>query len=131
MIAILADHNIEGQARILWGVVLAEGWHELAAMRFVEFADVGLPHETPDRMVWRFAQSNNMVLLTANRKMRGEDSLQRTIREENHSAALPVVTIARLDRIVEPAYRGRCAARLAEVVADIESYKGIGRVYIP
>ena len=44
MIAILADHNIEGQAADAIGCgPTSEGWQDLARMRFFEFADVGLP----------------------------------------------------------------------------------------
>lgn len=35
-----------------------------------------------------------MILLTANRSMKGEDSLEQVMREENMATLLPVVTIA-------------------------------------
>jgi hypothetical protein len=131
MIAILADYNIVGQARSLWRVVLAEGWHELSALRFVEFADVGLAPTSSDRIVWRFAQANNMLLLTGNRNMADEDSLEATIRQENEPESLPVITIANIDRMDERVYCQRCAARLAEIASEIDIYKGIGRLFIP
>jgi predicted nuclease of predicted toxin-antitoxin system len=131
VITVLADHNIEGQASVLWGVLGAAGWLQLIQVRFVRFADVGLPHNTTDRAVWRFAQEHNMILLTANRKMRSKDSLQRTLQEENHPTALPVITISRVERIIEPEYRERCAVRLLEIVSSVEHFRGVGRIFIP
>jgi hypothetical protein len=49
MITILADHNIEGQALLLWGTLGAAGWLELIPLRLVRFAEVGLPHTSTDR----------------------------------------------------------------------------------
>ena len=53
---ILADHNIEGQAMMMWGIMNAEGWSELVPLRLVTFRQVGLPHESTDREVWHFVQ---------------------------------------------------------------------------
>ena len=115
MITFLVDHDIEGQALTLWGTLAA----------------VGLPVDSSDRAVWRTAQARGMVLLTHNRNMKSDDSLEQTIREENTPTALPVVTIGRIDRIRERIYRERCAVRLVEIGLDIEIYLGIGRIFIP
>ena len=131
LISLLADHDVEGQAALLWGVVVSRGWLALAPTRLMQFIDVGLPDTATDREVWRFAQANNMLLLTANRKMEGEDSLEQTIRDENHAEALPVITIARPKRLVAPSYRERCAARLFEILSSVDSYRGVGRLFIP
>ena len=72
-----------------------------------------------------------MVLLTHNRNMKGDDSLEQTIREDNTPTSLPAVTIGRIDRIRERAYRERCAVRLIEIGLDIENYLGTGRIFIP
>ena len=58
-------------------------------------------------------EARGMLLLTNNRSMDDEDSLELTIREESTAAALPVITVGTIDRIVEPDYRRRCAERLA------------------
>jgi predicted nuclease of predicted toxin-antitoxin system len=42
----------------------------------VRLADVGLPDNSTDREVWRFAQANQMLLLTNNRNMEGVDTLE-------------------------------------------------------
>jgi hypothetical protein len=131
MITILADHDIEKYARVLLGVVHSEGWQELAALRVVSFSDVGLPHDSADRVVWRLAQASNMLMLTANRNMKGADSLERTLTEENHAAALPVLTIGRVNRMGDPTYRLRCAARLIEISSRLDMYRGVGRLFIP
>ena len=39
------------------------------------FEQVGLAINASDRVVWNFAQTNQMILLTANRSMKGIDSL--------------------------------------------------------
>ena len=63
--------------------------------------------------------------------MKGADSLEQTIREENTESALPVLTIGSVGRLDEREYRERCARRLAEIVLDLEYYLGCGRVFIP
>ena len=93
MITVLADHNIEGQALLLWGTLGAAGWLELVPMRLVRFIEVGLPYTSSDREVWHFAQANQMYLLTDNRNMEGGDSLEQTIRDANTERSLPVLTI--------------------------------------
>ena len=40
---VLADHNLEGQAVLLWGTLATEGWLGLVPMRLVLFHEVGLP----------------------------------------------------------------------------------------
>jgi hypothetical protein len=131
MITLLADHNIEGQALLLWGTLGAAGWLELVPLRLVRFAEVELPHTSTDREVWRFAQANQMYLLTDNRNMEGGDSLEQTIRDENTELSLPVVTIGRVDRMAERPYREACAARLLEIVLYPADYVGAGRLFIP
>lgn len=131
MKTILVDHNMEGHAILLWGTLAAEGWLETIPLRLVTFAEMGLPPNSSDREVWRFAQAQHMILLTDNRSMKGQDSLEQTIREENTSTAIPVITIGRLDRLDEREYREQCAVRLAEIALDLDEYLGTGRLFIP
>ena len=131
MTTILIDHDIEGQALVLWGTLAAEGWLTLLPIQLVTFAQIGLPVDSSDRLVWRTAQAQGMMLLTHNRNMKGEDSLEQAIREDNTPTALPVVTIGRIDHIRERSYRERCAVRLVEIGLDIEKYLGTGRIFIP
>lgn len=131
MITVLVDHNMEGQAILLWGALAAEGWLALIPLRLVTFGEVGLPFASDDRTVWRFVQAQRMLLLTNNRSMKGPDSLEQTIREERTSTTLPVITIGSLDRLDEQAYRQRCATRLVEIALDLDAYAGVTRLFIP
>jgi len=131
MTVILSDHDIEGYAHSIIGVLGAEGWLEMVDLRLATFAEVGLPFNSPDREVWLFAQENGMILLTNNRNMDGEDSLEQTLRDENTPTSLPVVTIANVERLSERHYRERCAFQLLEIVLELSKHLGRSRVYIP
>jgi hypothetical protein len=122
---------MEGQASLLWGVLAADKWLDLVPLELVTMRQVGLPRESSDRVVWRFAQEHGMLLLTNNRNATGVDSLTATILEEASLSSLPVLTVGDLDRLGEPRYRRRCAARLLEIVLDLENYLGTGRIFIP
>lgn len=127
----LVDQNIEGQAALLWSTLHTEGWLDLVSMHLSRFSDIGLARNSTDRVIWRAAQSHQMLLLAANRNMQGEDSLEQTIRENNQVTSLPVITISDVDRMAEATYRERCATRLAEIVIYLNDYLGAGRLFIP
>ncbi len=128
----LVDYNLRGQAALLWGTIAAEGWLELLPIRFVGFEEVGLVENSSDRAVWQIAQTNQMIILTANRNMKGDDSLEQVIQEDDNTmTSLPVVTIGNKERLDEQSYRERCASRLVEILFDLENYKGVGRIYVP
>lgn len=131
MSTILVDHDIEGQALILWGALAAEGWLEFCPLDVVTFVHAGLPVDSSDRTVWRFAQAHGMTLLTHNRNMNDADSLEQTIRKENTPTSLPVITLSRAERLRERVYRERCVVRLIEIILEIEQYLGAGRIFIP
>lgn len=128
----LVDHNLEGHALVLLGSITNQGWQDLFPIRFVLLEEAKLSVSTSDRLVWRFAQTNQMLLLTANRRMKGEDSLEQVLREENTPTSLPVVTIGNADRVMnDPDYRELCVNRLVEIVLYIENYIGVRRIFIP
>lgn len=131
MTVILADCNMEGQAILLSGMFNSGRWSELFPIRFITFREAGLPFDSSDRTVWRFAQDNQMLLLTDNRNMKGTDSLEQTLSEENTLTSLPVLTIGNTARLAEREYREKCAIRLAEIIYDLEKYKGTRRLLIP
>ena len=109
----LVDHNLEGHALLLSGTLASLGWLDLLSIHFTTFEEISLSITSDDRIVWRFAQTNQMVLLTANRSMKGKNSLEQVIREENTSTSLPVVTIGNADRfLTDPDYRNICVDRL-------------------
>jgi predicted nuclease of predicted toxin-antitoxin system len=128
---VLVDYNLTGYIVLFQGTLATDGWLELLAIRFVTLQEAGLAADTSDRMIWQFAQSNQMLLLTANRNAKGKDSLEQTIREEGTATSLPVLTVGSLDRLVEREYREQCSARLADVVLSIENYLGVSRLFIP
>lgn len=131
MIIILSDHDIEGHAHSIIGVLGAEGWLDMVDLRLVTFAEVDLPLNSPDQAVWHFAQENGMILLTNNRNMDGADSLEQTLRDENTPTSLPVVTIANVGRLSEKHYREKCAFQLLEIALELSKHLGRSRVYIP
>lgn len=128
----LVDHNLEGHALLLAGSIASLGWLDLLPIRFVIFEEVGLSVDSDDRVVWRFAQRNQMILLTANRSMKGKDSLEQVMRKENVSISLPVVTVGDPNRLLTDSnYRNRCTDRLIEIAFEIDDYKGSRRLFIP
>ncbi len=128
----LIDHNLKGHSVILLGAIASQDWLEIIPIRFVTFVEIGLPINSDDRVVWRAAQENEMILLTANRSMKGKNSLEEVMRQENTSDSLPVITISQVDRLLDTSeYRNRCIERLIEVVLDIDSYRGARRIFIP
>ncbi len=127
----LVDHNLRGHAVLLSGSILSGGWLDWVLIRFITFEEMNLPIDSDDRVVWGLAQSNEMILLTANRSMKGDNSLEQVMREEITSASLPVITIGDADRLLNDSeYRQRCAIRLVEIM-DINTYMGVSRLFIP
>jgi hypothetical protein len=132
MIRILVDHNIEGQATLLWQTFTSEGWLALTGFEMLMFPQVNLSPKSTDRVIWRFVQAHQMLLLTGNRNSKGWDSLGQTIQDENHSKALPILTLSDTDRLLrDHAYCVTCAERLVEVGLYLENYLGVGRLFIP
>ena len=74
---------------------------------------------------------HGMLLITGNRNMKGDDSLEQTIRDQNYARALPILTIGGVERLLESEYRKRCATRLAEIVMYLDDYRGSGRLFVP
>jgi hypothetical protein len=128
----LIDHNLKGHALIFYGAIASQGWLDIMPIQFVTFSEVDLLIDSDDRVVWRLAQEKQMILLTANRSMKGKDSLEQVMREENISTSLPVITIGNADRLLNDSeYRGRCVESLVEIVLDIDTYRGARRIFIP
>lgn len=130
-IKVLIDHNVEGQAKRLWKLLVKSGWDQVAGIVFVYFDEAGLPENTPDRAIWQFMQEHQMFLLTGNRNNDGKDSLAQTIRDENTATFLPAITFGNADRVKEKNYCARCLNDLLEIVLYSDKYLGTGRQYIP
>ena len=129
--AVLVDHDIEGQARLIWRELSAGGWDKLLSIDLFTLEDVGLPQNTDDRTVWRFCQQYQMLLLTNNRNMDDDNSLERTLREENRLDSLPVLTIGNRDRLTNRSYVTQCADNIVEIIMDIKNHVGRERIFIP
>lgn len=127
----LSDHDIEGYAQLLWGTLASVGWLDLTDLELATFYEVGLPIDSNDKDVWQFAQDKGLILITNNRNMRGQDSLEQTLREENRPESLPVITIGKLERLADLQYRQQCADALVEISLDLQNHRGRGRIYIP
>ncbi len=128
----LIDHNLKGHSLVFFGAIASQGWIDIVSIRFVTFSEINLSVDSNDRTVWRLAQKNEMILLTANRSMKGKDSLEQVMREENTSTSLPVITISNADRLLNDYdYRNRCVEKLIEIVLDIDNYRGAKRIFIP
>ncbi|MEM6840208.1 MAG: ACP S-malonyltransferase [Cyanobacteria bacterium P01_H01_bin.121] len=127
----LIDHNLKGHALVFFGAIASQGWLNIVPVQFVTFDQVSLSIESDDRVVWRLVQEKQMILLTANRSMKGKDSLEQVMREENTSESLPVITVSNADRLLNNSeYRGRCVESLIEIVLDIDTYLGARRIFI-
>jgi hypothetical protein len=72
----LVDHNLEGHSLLLSGNITSLGWLDLLPIQVITFEEIELAVTSDDRVVWCFAQTNQMVLLTANRSMKGKNSLE-------------------------------------------------------
>jgi len=128
---VLADYNLNRQAILMGGSLLAGGWLDFVPIQLVTFEVVGLAANSSDRVVWQFAQTNGMLLLTANRNAKGENSLEQVMRDENQSTSFPIITISDPNRVNEFDCRERCVEKLVEIVIDIPDYMGAGRLFIP
>lgn len=131
MITLLLDHHLTGYRQHLRSALEATGWLDLIELRLVTLAEVNLPEDSPDPVVWRLAQAQRLLLVTDNRNRKGTDSLEQTLREEGTPDSLPVITIGNRARLKERAYCELCAERLIEVVVDLENTLGCGRLFIP
>ncbi len=60
---VLADYNLNRQAIQIAGSLVTSGWLDLVPIQLTTFEDIGLPADSNDRVVWRFAQTNGMLLL--------------------------------------------------------------------
>lgn len=131
---ILSDHNCERQAEDIFNVLRYDGdWLKLVPLKLQWFRDVGLSERASDEIVWQFCQKNGYILLTGNRSTKdGKKSLELTVRRLVTSDSLPVLTIGNLKRIrADPLYRKQCAQRMAEIVDELERYRGTMRLYLP
>ncbi len=135
MKGILADVNVEGHFHALMAIIQSDPWIEFWAylnLQALRFRDVGLANDTPDRIVWETCQREEMILITGNRNAEGPDSLEETIRTQGTLQSLPVITLAKAERILrERSYAERAAIRILDVLTQVDRNRGSGRLYAP
>jgi hypothetical protein len=104
VVTLLIDAPVDGHAEVLAMRLSSETWREFSAqlnIQFVHLEQVGLDRTAKDDAVWRVCQTNGYYLLTANRNLESDDSLEATIRREGKADSLPVFSFADADRIYQ------------------------------
>jgi hypothetical protein len=131
----MADHNIEGHLEVLLRIMRTTPWQEFwdeLDLEIASFTSLGLPPDASDSALWQACQSQDIVLITANRNKDGEDSLEATIATQNQPDSLPVLTVSSADQILtNRAYAVRVVSRLLEFLLDLDNIRGTGRLYLP
>ncbi|HOU12190.1 MAG TPA: ACP S-malonyltransferase [Anaerolineae bacterium] len=121
----------KGKSSLFAGLIEL-GWTELLDLKLTTFAEQELPEDSTDALVWRYCQDHHLVLLTANRSMHEPESLEATLRQSNSPEALPVITLVDPQRMrFDTHYRRQCVLQLAEILFDLDSYRGCQRLFIP
>ncbi len=135
MRGILADINIQGQVEILRLILEGDYWAEVwrhLSLGLYKFADFGLDAKTPDDVIWRLCQQQELVLITANRNKDGPDSLETTIQNENTVRSLPVFTLADAEGVRHSrSYTERVVEQMLDYLLNIDNNRGTGRIYLP
>jgi hypothetical protein len=135
MRGILADINAEGILASLSFIWLSALWRELwfgLDLSIEDFKSLGLPFDTSDKLIWRIAQEQQLVLITSNRNADGPDSLEMVIRAESQPDSLPVITLADARRVLrERPYAEKTAERILDYLTRIDHFRGVGRLYAP
>lgn len=129
---ILSDENCVGQVEAILQALDQLGLIELLAIELLSWEKSGLAKSADDETVWRFCQEHQCLLITGNRTGDdGEKSLEFVIRHLVTPTTLPVLTIANMKRVIpDRQYCFDCANRLADIIADIENYRGVTRLYL-
>jgi len=127
--------GLRGQRQILFGLFHQhqrfELWNSLACT-LPTFEEIGLVGESSDLVVWQKCQSNQLVLMTANRNEKGKESLEWVIRAFNRPDSLPVITLSSVRRfMLDVGYRHRVADKVLEDIFEIDRYRGAGRLWVP
>ena len=132
---IVADVNVEGHVIALLEILERSDWlYYLQALdvRLMTFADLGLAPNSPDDDVWHTIQRHEVIMITDNRNSNSVNSLQVTIDNHNTLSSLPVITISDVQRFKRDSdFALKAAEQLMEYLADLEDYRGTGRLYIP
>lgn len=132
---ILADINIQGQIDVIIEILKSSEWIEFwdaLELSYVHFKDVALGENAADTDIWRLCEANGYLLITSNRNEDTPDSLETAIRSFGTSASLPVLTVSDPKRLQRDRdYAGRVVVSLLQILLEVDSYRGTGRLYLP
>jgi predicted nuclease of predicted toxin-antitoxin system len=132
---LIADANIQGQVEYLVQRMQADAWAdfwETLGLVLCRFENVGLSESSTDYEVWDVCQAEQLILITDNRNLDSEDSLEATIRRNNTPASLPVLTIADMSEFrTDNSYVERVVEPLFDYLLRIDDVRGTGRLYLP
>jgi len=132
---LVADANIQGQVEHLVQRMQADAWGDFwqaLGLALCRFEDVGLSQSSTDLEVWDICQAKQLVLITDNRNLDSEDSLEATIRRNNKPQFLPVFTIADMTEFrTNSSYVERVVEALYDYLLRIDDVRGTGRLYLP
>ncbi len=135
MKGLVADANIQGQVEHLAQRMQAEPWADFwqpLGLALHHFEDVGLLTSATDFEVWKVCQAEQLILITDNRNLDSEDSLEATIRRNNTPEALPIFTIADMNEFrTNSSYVERVVEALYDFLLRIDEVRGTGRLYLP
>jgi hypothetical protein len=135
VITLLVDANLDGHAELLDTRLQSDKWREFReqlGIRFLHFGDFGLDRKSKDQLVWRLCQECGFYLLTANRNMEGDDSLEATIRREGTEQSFPMFTLADGDRLYEGTeYLDKVIESMLEYLINEPNCRGTGRLFLP
>jgi hypothetical protein len=132
---IVADANIQGQVEHLARRMQAEPWTDFwqaLGLALLRFEDIGLSPSATDLEIWNVCPAEQVVLITDNRNLESEDSLEAVIRRNNTPGSLPVFTIADMSEFrMSGLYVDRVAEALLDYLLRIDDVRGAGRLYLP
>jgi hypothetical protein len=135
MPSVMADHDVEGQVRILLRVLMSDQWREFwleLGYQVDSFESLGIAVNTADDELWRLCQERDIVLITGNRNREGAASLETTIERLGTPESLPVLTIGEPNRIFSSReYAHQAAERLLEYLDGMNNLRGTGRLFLP
>jgi hypothetical protein len=132
---LMADANIQGQVEYLVQRMKADAWADFwqgLGLVLYRFENFGLSASSTDLEIWNVCQSEQLLLITDNRNLDSENSLEATIRRNNTPGSLPVFTIASMNEFrTSNSYVERVVAALYDYLLKIDDVRGTGRLYLP
>jgi hypothetical protein len=135
MPGIMPDNDVGGQFKalltLLRGPIWGDFWKKLG-LTLPSFETFGLPRTAPDALIWHTCQAHEVILFTGNRKNEGPDSLEATILAHNEVSSLPVITLGDARRFnYDRDYAEAAAEGVMDILLDLDSRRGAGRLYVP